>query len=204
MSRSSLALAPRVVRSVSRLAAILFVASVMTFPAWAQTGSAARQPHPKSEIEQAMEGYRVSADDLQKVTAANERLATGITNNPGAVQELMRESESTTNRRNFDDVIRKVEANPVISSAIHSAGLDVRSYFVAMTSLVMAQAYGRMLQENPQAGAKMSGMLTPTQLENMKVLQAHPAEAKAFEQSLEKLKQLDDEMSRRAHGNGGR
>ena len=193
----------RPVSGVLSLVGALFVLFMATMPASAQAPQDARRPRPKTEMQQAVETYRLSPGDLQKVTLANDRLAAGIAKNPGAVQDLLLRSEKATPDR-FNEMVKQAEANPVIASAIHSAGMDVRGYLVVLSAMAGATAYARMMQENPQAGARMSGYLTPTETENVKLLEAHPAEARAFEQSFEKLRQAHEELNKRAHGSGGR
>ncbi len=199
MSRSLPPASRRAVPHALSLAAALFIFSTSGMPASAQMSP---QPRPKSEIAQAMAAYHLSTDDLQKVTVANDRLYAGLTKNPAAARDLMLQTQQKDSAR-LDDVVKRGEANPVVSSAIHSAGMDVRGYLVAMSSAVVAQAYSQVMHENPQMAGRMSGMLSQAQLENVKLIEAHPAEAKAFSDSLARLKQLDEEVSH-ANGSGGR
>lgn len=116
------------------------------------TPGANRRPGANSPEMQAMKGYRLSMDKVDKFGVASRNLIALAKTKPSMKADM----QSNSGAKNIDDAARLLESkHPEAASVIQKAGLSVREYFevsltLAMTTMVAGmQRSGQPLKQLP-------------------------------------------------------
>ncbi len=137
----------------------------------------------RSEMMQAISSYQLSSENVKKAAVANDNIATVYEKDPEAIKKYAEQLKGQQHSASIDELAAKIEYIPPVANAIHSAGLDTRTFLLTTLAMAQAAAYAQMAKERPQALQHMQGV----NMQNVEFVNSHPAEVKTFIDSSKKL-----------------
>ena len=161
-------------------------------PAPASTAAAAQADADLSDISK----YRLSMDKVDKYIAAQSNLVAKMKSmSPAERQALDARNDASDSNGNLDDMVAKIEKEPMMVDAIRAAGLSPREWVVITMSMMqtgMAASVAKMRPNDNQDSLIREMKANP---ENIKWYNEHEAEI------TQKTKAIDAQM-KALEGNG--
>jgi hypothetical protein len=125
------------------------------------------------EDRQALQSYRLSEENIEKVMRVNERLAAEAKKNPSFVKQL---AESARNDKTLGDSIERLGSNPTVKGSLAEAGISARDFVLTnVAGMQAAMVAGvRKTFGNGSEGAPSEADPDGVNPANLQFVESHP------------------------------
>jgi hypothetical protein len=139
-----------------------------------------------------VQGYKLSMDKFDKFMAAQRNLALRMKDLSPAEREAMqaRDEADDGSDDSLDDMVRKIEGQPLMNAAIKDAGLSAREYALITMSMIQSGMAAGVLKMRPNDNADSLVREMKANMDNVRFMQQNEAEIQR------KQKEFEAEMKR--------
>lgn len=141
--------------------------------------------------------YRLTMDKYDKYITAQRNLMLKVKDMPPAKREAFESRQSNDQNASLDDMVKKIESEPIAKDAVRVAGLSPREYVMITMSMMqtaMAAGIAKMRPNDNQDSLIREMKANP---ENVKFFTENEAELtrkqNAFEAEMQRLGATDDQ-----------
>lgn len=141
--------------------------------------------------------YRLTMDKYDRYMTAQRNLMLKVKDMPPAEREAFESRQSNDQNAGLDDMVKKIESEPIAKDAVRAAGLSPREYVMITMSMMqtaMAAGIAKMRPNDNQDSLIREMKANP---ENVKFFTENEAELtrkqKAFEAEMQRLGATDDQ-----------
>jgi hypothetical protein len=135
--------------------------------------------------------YRLTMDKYDKYLAAQRNMALKVKGLSPEQRQAMENSGSSDANASLDDMVKTLESQPLIASAVRDAGLSPREFALFTISMMQSSMAAGVLKMRPKDNQDSLIRQMQANPENVKFVQQHEAEItqkqKAIEADMKKL-----------------